>query len=80
MLLERLRLTFDRANIAHGPQQVNNTLNRTKHAPAGLARAGNHETEQNKLWEAHGNVPPTKLTGVAISVLSGFWPTTTEWK
>ena len=40
------------ANIAHGPQQVNNSVV----APAGsaLARAGNSELEQNKLLEAHG--------------------------
>lgn len=34
------------ANIAHGPQQVNNGLP--------LARGGNPETEPNKLLEAHG--------------------------
>jgi hypothetical protein len=34
------------ANIAHGPQQVNNGVS--------LARAGNSESEPNKLLEAHG--------------------------
>ena len=34
------------ANIAHGPQQVNNGIP--------LARAGNCESEPNRLLEAHG--------------------------
>lgn len=34
------------ANIAHGPQQVNNSVT--------LPRAGNSESEPNKLLEAHG--------------------------
>jgi len=34
------------ANIAHGPQQVNNGIP--------LARAGNSESEPNRLLEAHG--------------------------
>ena len=37
------------ANIAQGPQQVNNTV-----SLPGVARAGNPESGQNELLEAHG--------------------------
>ena len=55
------------ANIAQGPQQVNNTLNRTELAPAaGLARAGNHETEQKKLLEVHGGWLDSSTVGTSV--------------
>ena len=40
------------ANIAHGPQQVNNG---TPVPPQGPSRAGNQESEPNKLLEANGD-------------------------
>jgi hypothetical protein len=42
------------ANIAAGPQQVNNTVSLAAGDAQSLARAGNLESEQNKLLEAHG--------------------------
>jgi hypothetical protein len=42
------------ANIAHGPQQVNNGLPPPSHEPEPLTRAANQEPEPIKLLEAHG--------------------------
>jgi len=42
------------ANIAQGPQQVNNTVSLGSRDTQPLARAGNSESEQDKLLEAHG--------------------------
>jgi hypothetical protein len=42
------------ANIAQGPQQVNNTVSLIGGDAQPLARAGNQESEPNKLLEAHG--------------------------
>ncbi len=42
------------ANIAQGPQQVNNTISLGSRDAQCLARAGNSESEPNKLLEAHG--------------------------
>jgi hypothetical protein len=42
------------ANIAQGPQQVNNVVSVASEAAQSFARAGNQETEPNELLEAHG--------------------------
>jgi hypothetical protein len=46
------------ANIAHGPQQVNNGVS--------LARAGNSESEPNELLEAHGERLDVGAAGAAV--------------
>jgi hypothetical protein len=54
------------ANIAHGPQQVNNAASPTTSAALGPSRAGNQETAQIELLEAHGerlDVGTTRTTG-----------------
>lgn len=57
------------ANIAHGPQQVNNgVLPRDDRA-----RAGNSESEQNKLLEAHGerlDLGTTDATGAGDQAMA----------
>src|SRR5262245_59178701 len=45
------------ANIAHGPQQVNNGVP--------LTRAENHESPPNKLLEAHGERPDDRAESEA---------------
>ena len=42
------------ANIAHGPQQVNNALTFSTPAAGAPAREKNQKTEQNELLEGHG--------------------------
>jgi hypothetical protein len=42
------------ANIAQGPQQVNNTVSLSSGDAQSLARAGNQETKPNELLEGHG--------------------------
>lgn len=55
------------ANIAHGPQQVNNTavLPSPTGNPATRARAAESESEPNKLLEAHGERLDLGTTGAA---------------
>ncbi len=56
------------ANIAHGPQQVNNTaVLSSSGRDVPRARAGNQKIEQNELLEAHGERLDGKATGTSGS-------------
>jgi hypothetical protein len=54
------------ANIAHGPQQVNNTVSLANEPRLGLARAGNPKTKPNELLEAHGERLDSRPTEAAV--------------
>ena len=63
-LMKNPRTVFAKqANITSGPQQVNNGVP----APALASRAGNLESEPNKLLEAHGERLDGGATGTAGS-------------
>jgi hypothetical protein len=62
------------ANIAHGPQQVNNALVEPGPTEVSVARAANQESERNELMEAHGERLDTGTAGPTIEGYSSLAP------